>query len=115
MLGATLSIPNVAENCKFAKGKMPDNEHFKDFVAPDAKSKWDTRANLDLASTGIQRMLLAHAALGKPVQMTRLSVFGVCVAWETNLLTGMMAGTTKDPTQNIVNVMQHLSKLQQKL
>lgn len=115
VLGATLSIPNVTENCKFAKGKLPDNNFFKDFVAPAADAKWDTRANLDLASTGIQRMLLAHAALGKPVQMTRLSVFGVCVAWETNLLTGMMAGTTKDPTQNIVNVMQHLSKLQQKL
>ena len=111
VLGAVLTIPNCATQCKFAKGKVPDNITQSDFIAPGAGDTWDVRPNLDAASKTIRRMLAAHAKLGGTVPTTRLTVFGVFVEWETNLLSGLMGGS-KNPTKIIAETISTLAPLQ---
>ena len=111
VLAAVLTIPNCATQCKFAKGKVPDNITQSDFIAPGANDTWDVRPNLDAASKTIRRMLAAHAKLGGTVPTTRLTVFGVFVEWETNLLSGLMGGS-KDPTKIIAETISTLAPLQ---
>ena len=111
VLGAVLTIPNCATQCKFAKGKVPDNITQTDFIAPGADDTWCVRPNLDAASKTIRRMLAAHAKLGGTVPTTRLTVFGVFVEWETNLLSGLM-GNSKNPTKIIAETISTLAPLQ---
>jgi hypothetical protein len=112
VLGATLTIPNCATNCHFAKGKVPDGKTTSDFVAPGPYDQWKARPNLDASSKTIRRMLTAHAALGKPVPTTRLAVFGVLVEWESGMITGLMSGSV-DPTKTIFEAIKQIAKLQQ--
>ena len=111
VLGATITIPDCASNCYFAKGKVPDGKNTSDFVAPGADDKWVVRPNLNAASKTLCRMLSAHAALGKPVPTTRLAVFGMFVEWETNLLTGLMSGSI-DPTKTMLGAIKEFAKVQ---
>ena len=108
VLGATLTIPDCATSCAFAKGKVPDFKVTSDFMGPSDTDKWEVRPNLNAASKTIQRMLRAHAG---PVPTTRLAVFGVFVEWETNLLTGLMSGST-DPTKNLLEAFKAVATLQ---
>ena len=110
-LGATLTIPDCATNCYFAKGKVPDNETTSDFIAPGVGSEWNIRPNLNASTKTLRRMLAAHVALGKTVPTTRLAVFGAFVEWETNLLTGLMSGSI-DPTKTIFETIKQVAALQ---
>jgi hypothetical protein len=112
ILGAKLTIPDCATNCYFAKGKVPDGKTTSDYMGPGTNSKWQVRPNLDAASKTIRRMLTAHAALGKPVPTTRMSVFGLLVEWETNLFKGLMSGSI-DPTKILLGAYKGFAKLQQ--
>ena len=112
ILGAKLTIPDCATNCYFAKGKVPDGKTTSDFMAPGSNAKWEVRPNLDAASKTIRRMLTAHAALGKPVPTTRMSVFGLLIEWETNLFEGLMSGSI-DPTKILLGAYKGFAKLQQ--
>jgi len=111
VLGATLTIPDCATGCLFAKGKVPDGKTTSDFMGAKDTDQWEVRPNLNAASKTIQRMLRAYAALGKPVPTTRLTVFGAFVEWETNLLTGLMSGSI-DPTKNLFEAYKAFAKLQ---
>ena len=111
VLGATLTIPDCATGCFFAKGKVPDGKATSDFMGPKDTDQWEVRPNLNAASKTIQRMLRAYAALGKPVPTTRLTVFGAFVEWETNLLTGLMSGSV-EPTKNLLEAYKAFAKLQ---
>ena len=111
VLGATLTIPDCATGCFFAKGKVPDGKTTSDFMGAKDTDQWEVRPNLNAASKTIQRMLRAYAALGKPVPTTRLTVFGAFVEWETNLLTGLMSGSI-DPTKNLLEAYKAFAKLQ---
>jgi len=112
ILGAKLTIPDCATSCYFAKGKVPDGKTTSDYMAPGTNSKWEVRPNLDAASKTIRRMLTAHAALGKPVPTTRMSVFGLLIEWETNLFRGLMSGSI-DPTKILLGAYKGFAKLQQ--
>ena len=112
VLGATLTIPDCATGCVFAKGKVPDGKTTYDFMGPTDTDKWEVRPNLDAASKTIQSMLRAYAALGKSVPTTRLTVFGALLEWETNLLTGLMSGSI-DPTKNLLEAYKAFAELQQ--
>jgi hypothetical protein len=111
VLGATLTLPDCATGCLFAKGKVPDGKTTSDFMGPKETDKWEVRPNLNAASKTIQRMLRAYAALGKPVRTTRHTEFGAFVEWETNLLTGLMSGSI-DPTKNLLEAYKAFAKLQ---
>ena len=108
VLGATLSIPDCETGCVFSKGRVPDFKVTSDFMGPSDDDKWEIRPNLGAASKTIQRMLRAHTG---PVPTTRLAVFGVFVEWETNLLTGLMSGST-DPTKNLLEAFRAMATLQ---
>jgi len=112
ILGAKLTIPDCATNCYFAKGKVPDGKTTSDFMAPCTNAEWEVLPNLDAASKTIRRMLTAHAALGKPVPTTRMSVFGLLIEWETNLFKGLMSGSV-DPTKILLGAYKGFAKLQQ--
>ena len=111
VLGATLTIPDCATGCTFAKGKVPDGKTTSDFMGPSHTDEWEVRPNLNASSKTIQRMLRAYAALGKPVPTTRVTVFGAFVEWETNLLTGLMSGSI-DPTKKILAAYKAFATLQ---
>ena len=111
VLGASITIPDCANHCYFAKGKVPDNKTTSDYIAPGNDTTWQLRPNLNAASKTIWRMLAAHAALGKPVPTTRLAVFGVFVEWETNLLTGLMSGSI-DPTKTMFEAISEFANVQ---
>ena len=112
VLGATLTIPDCATGCTFAKGKVCDGKTTSDFMGPSDTDQWEVRPNLNAASKTIQRMLRAYAALGKPVPTTRVTVFGALVEWETNLFEGLMSGSI-DPTKKILSAYKAFAKLQQ--
>ena len=111
VLGASLTIPDCATSCMFAKGKVPDFKVTSDFMAPSDTDKWEVRPNLNAASKTIQRMLRAYAALGKPVPTTRLTVWGVLIEWERELLEQLMGGL-EDPTKNLKVAFQSIAQLQ---
>jgi len=79
--------------------------------SPSSRLLRKARPNLNAASKTIQRMLRAYAALGKPVPTTRLTVWGLLIEWERELLNQLMSGL-EDPTKNLLGAFKSIAQLQ---